>query len=216
VLGPSLGLVAMVLGIAGMIFIGTSQGRLGGKGLAIGGIACSVMALVVGIAVLAGMMFYLNQVGRYARFVEVAQSDDHSELQEMLTFDAGAATTKEGIAEFRTRVTDALGAYQGSPKGFGAVVKGFQEVERIQSKVPPSYLPSFSQSMIAVPAEFEKGSATIIAFVKPQEQGAATPLGRIYNLAVVLSDGKVIWFINPDAEQTGTPGGPGPAGSGGP
>jgi hypothetical protein len=215
VAGPVLGIVAMILGITAVIFISSSQGRLGGKGLAISGIACSVLALVAGIAMLTAIGYFASNLGHYAQIVKIAQSEDRSELPEYLTYEATAAATKESVDDFSRRVTEGLGQFQSSPTGLwamlGGMMEGFSAVQRLERQIPPAMRPNFSQSVMAVPGEFEKGRAVMLFFTRPQEQGPKAPMGKVSNIAVEMPDGTLVWFLDPNPAPSPAPTPPDPA-----
>jgi len=201
VVGPALGLVGIVFAIASMIFISSAQGRLGGRGLAIGGLVCSILGTLGGIFVLVGVSQAMGTLGNYGKFVQIAQGEDRSELEEMLTEEAAGEASKEGMDAFRHKVEAELGAFKRVTPGVLPLFKNFGEFGKIPpTAIPARYQPGIGQTMLPLPGEFEKGNATVIVFVASMDKTPALQFGRVQNLAVVLPDGSFAWFIDPDAD----------------
>lgn len=202
VVGPAIGLVGLVFAISAMMMIGRSGGALGGKGVAVGGLVTSVLGMLAGVFVLVGVAQALGTLHNYGRFVEIAQSDDRSELEEMLTQDAADKATKAEMDQFRTKVTAELGGFSRLTPGMMPFFKNFAKFGEIpMTSIPAEYQPGMGQSMLPLPGEFEKGNAVVVVFVSTLDKTNQLPLGRVMNVAVLLPDGTLAWFIDPNREE---------------
>jgi len=216
VVGPAMGLVGLVFAISAMMMIGRSGGVLGGKGVAVGGLVTSILGVLAGIFVLVGVAQALGALHTYGKFVEIAQSEDRSELEEMLTQDAADKATKADMDQFRAKVTAELGEYTRLTPGMMPFFKNFAKIGEIpMTSIPAEYQPGMGQSMLPLPGEFEKGNAVIVVFVSTMDKTNQLPLGRVMNVAILLPDGSLAWFIDPNKEEPpATPAEPTPTGEG--
>ncbi|MFZ2872966.1 MAG: hypothetical protein WAZ94_00620 [Phycisphaerales bacterium] len=207
VVGPAIGLVGLVFAISAMMMIGRSGGALGGKGVAVGGLVTSVLGMLAGVFVLVGVAQALGTLHNYGRFVEIAQSDDRSELEEMLTQDAAEKATKAEMDQFRTKVAAELGEFSRLTPGMMPFFKNFAKFGEIpMTSIPAEYQPGMGQSLLPLPGEFEKGNAVVVVFVSTLDKTNQLPLGRVMNVAVLLPDGTLAWFIDPNrGEPAPTP-----------
>jgi len=209
---PVLGGLGLVFAILAFMFIGSAQGRLGGRGIAVGGMVCSIVGILFGVMVLIGVTSFVNSLGQYGKFVEIAQSEDQSGMTALLSPGTAQTITPEEIAAFKTATLDAVGKYQKTAPGMLAFTKGVMKLGQMGNQIPPQYVGKPGQSsMIPVPAAFEKGGAMLLVILDPKGKGATTPYGSIDNIAVVPDGGTAIWLIDPAAGSPGPMSFPAPA-----
>lgn len=213
VAGPVLGGLGLVFAIAAFILVGGSQGRLGGRGLAVGGMVCAIIGIIGGVFVLVGMNIFVKGLGQYGNFVKIAQSDDPSGMTAQLSPAAAQALTPEDIAAFKAQTLDHLGAYQSTAPGLMGFVKGVTKMGQVAPQIPPPYMQSRpgQSSMIPVNAEFEKGGALILLVLDPQGSGPTTQFGAIDNIGVAPDGGgTIIWLLPPPGAAPVSPPTPAP------
>lgn len=202
--GVTISLVGLALGITAITTIASSQGRLKGTGFAASGAVISLLGLAASSLVWISARTMVNSLGTYGKFITTAQSDDPSALEAMLTPAAASEATSEGIAKFRTTLNAECGAYSGKSPGMIEFFMNFGSLAPIQNSLPPKFSPSAGSPLLPVPCEFAKGEATVLFFTDPANQTPALPLGRLRNVAVILPDGSLLWFIDPAGATTPT------------
>src|SRR5688572_12760604 len=110
---PTFGLIALILGGAGMVAISRSEGRLTGRGLA-----------VAGFITLQGLAQVQSMSGTYA-FVE---QKDYAGFRNLLTPAASQQLTDAQIDEFHQKVNAAWGKNLGPTKGLGEIIDAYKAV----------------------------------------------------------------------------------------
>lgn len=201
-ISPAVGVVGGVLGAIAIFKISSSQGRLGGMGLAIGGVVTSLISVVLGIVIVIGASGALKSFDPYGNAINVAQSNDQSGLTKVLSTAALAKLTPEGLTNFRTKTQSELGAFKEVKPGLltfvqnlGPGVAKAQASLGTSGKGEPPPLPFVSI--------FDKGSALIFVVLEPNNGVApdpAAPFGKLANLGVVTpSNNEIVWLVDPKA-----------------
>jgi hypothetical protein len=192
---PTFGLIALILGGAGMVAISRSEGRLTGRGLALAGMILgligTIFTAVAGFITLQGVAQVQSLSGSYS-FVE---QKDYKHFRELLTTSASQQLTDDQIEEFHQKVNAAWGKNIGATKGLGEFISGYQAIlPRMQGMQPTS---SSGQGVaFPVPMRFEKGTApAVIELDGQQKTTRGTP--AIDNIMVMDQGGQAIWLIPP-------------------
>jgi hypothetical protein len=224
---PGVGFIALLLGLAAMVAIGRSDGRLAGKGLATAGLVLGLLGIIWTGLVGMGVLQFGSQVQSLSGTYGYVEQRDYSGFRNALTPAASQQLTDEQIADFHARVERAWGSHQGATRGFGGIWGGYSrvgpQIERMQGSL------RLQGEVWPVPMRFDQGSA--LAFYQLNRSQASTR-GQpgIENLVIMDPNGQPIWLIPPagagkppaapssPAEQpAGEPGGPAeePDGDGG-
>lgn len=129
---PLLGVISIVFGAASLLLIGRSNGRLTGKGAAIGGLIVGIMTTVIwgaiGAGTLQGWTFYSKQmvpVGEAAMFA--VNQEDVPGLRALLNAEADADLTDEQILAFMAACKLEMGAVGGASRDPGTIWESFIE-----------------------------------------------------------------------------------------
>lgn len=203
---PVVGLIAVILGAAALITIRKSEGRLGGKTLAI------VAIVLGGVGTLAWIVFAIAATQFYSAYRRGAMEPTYAA---MTALDARDTTPAKALldSKTRTRVTDAeWTAFTDSYTAkFGAFQGTMYRLDfSLISAQPPLGTPAHT-AFIPVPAEFKQEPAVIFLFADSPDalsdviQGG-TANGHITNI-LILGRGKHVWLIDPSKLGSGSTGG---------
>jgi len=130
---PGTGLLAILLGVAALVAISGSNGRLEGRGAALSGIILGVITTTlwaaIGFGALQGWTFYTkNLVTTGDQIFQAAAARDYDALREHLTDDAAESLTNEQIDWFIAEVESREGAVQGASTSIGTMWNSFGAV----------------------------------------------------------------------------------------
>ena len=207
---PGSGVIATILGGAGMIRIAQSEGRLSGRGVAFVGLLLGLFGTMAWLALGVGGMYTLGRFGEFGTMVQNLQSSsDVASVRAALTPPAATAVTDERAAEFAAELTALTGKYQRMPQGLAEWARDYRAVGPLISQAGSRS--NGTKFLLPLPMHFEKG----LALVEIHGDSSATGPGGaavIENIAVQTLDGKKIWLVPLPAAR---PGGPAAPGSGG-
>ncbi len=195
VVGP----LAILVGVIALVAIARSQGTLAGRGLAVSGMITGIVGVVLGVFLLLGTFFTVNQIGRYGQFVSDAQSRDQSATSAWLSPSSSASLDEATLETFADATDDALGSFGNVTPGLWAFFQSFPRIERLRPSDLQTYQ-SRGMTPIPMPAEFANGPATLVMIVSQREPMAGTVFGKVVNVAVIPEGStKVIWLFDPAA-----------------
>ncbi|MEZ6243925.1 MAG: hypothetical protein R3B57_12885 [Phycisphaerales bacterium] len=183
---PGLGLLGALLGIASLITIGGSGGRVGGRGLAIAGVIIGILCTVVWV----GMYYGAEQIRHaWIGLAEPVMTDVESGQFDAVraAFDPSVAPTDEELTAFRAAYQSELGSFQRGPKGWGEIFSVFTNPQ-----IGPQ-MQSYQgrQDILPLPASFDQGWSLVIFEFDPQAQpGGGKPMFE--DMAVLRPDGTEI------------------------
>lgn len=215
---PGLGVIGLILGLIAMFTIGSSDGRVRGKGLAA---AAIILGLLVSTAWIGGgIAFYRANEGlqkhvhepTYSAFKKL-DAGDVSEFRALLTPNLAAAITDAEILAFHAAYQDKVGACQGQPQD---IQSAFAMVGVISDGVVMTKLQqaASSKGVIPVAASFSKNPGAIIiasdSITGGIDYALATPTftGTVVDVAVGTAGQPVIYlsdFIGKKLPPTPTP-----------
>lgn len=197
-LGPTFAVLGLLCAVFAFIAIGRSEGRLGGRGMAVGGLACSLVAMLLGIVVVVGMSQVTTMFEKYGEAVGMVQNDDLTGLNEALSTTASPKVTPESLATFKNESIGSLGKFQRVKPGMMAWFESFGMLGGVATGIPPQYQGG-GQALIPLQGEFEKGNGLILVLLNQMEQGPNAPMGKIENIGVAPTGGPITWLIDPSA-----------------
>jgi len=192
VVGP----LAIFVGVFALIAIARSDGTLAGKGLAVSGIITGLLSLILGLVMLFGTFFAVNQIGRYGQLVTDAQTKDETAVAAWLSSTAEGVADSPTLDAFADATDDSLGTFSRVTPGLGAFFMSLPKIERLN----PSDLHTYQArglTPIPIPAEFAKGPATLLVVVSQAEPMTGSAFGKVVNMAVIPEGStKVIWLFD--------------------
>lgn len=194
--GPVFAVLGLLCAVFAFLAIGRSEGRLGGRGLAVGGLACSLVAMLLGIVVVVGMAQISSMFGKYGDAITHVQADDMTALNEVLATTAGQKVTPEGIAAFKDESIGSLGKFKRVKPGMWAWFESFGMLGGVATGIPPQYQGG-GQTLIPLQGEFDKGNGLILVLINQTEQSPTAPIGKIENIGVAPTGGPITWLIDP-------------------
>lgn len=164
-LGIGTGPVAAILGIAALLVIGRSHGRLGGRGLAAIAIFLGVISTALWGAVGAGLnsayQWYLrNPVAATNSFVLALQKDDLAAARALLSAGAERDLTDEQLREFAAAVRASHGEYQRAPGDLALWFKAFRDAYT-GAKKPQQQRGSSQDPPLPVALQFANNRLTV-------------------------------------------------------
>jgi hypothetical protein len=202
---PGLSVLAIVMGVAALLMISKSGGKLRGGGLAVAGLLVGVLVTAVWIAALVGMRqatkFFESQfIAPVATSLKALQAGDIAGAKKILDPAVSATLTDADFQKFKDGYTPELGDFEGAPDGIMQVFEGYsalgQQMQTFQGGGGNDRLP--------VPAKFKNGWALVTVYIDPQggQAGGGTMISA-KNLSVTTPSGKVVMLI-PES-PTGVP-----------
>ena len=198
---PGLGLLAIILGIAALFMIASSQGRVTGKGLAVSGIFIGLLVtLVWGGVILAfqsmGSMFGKQFMAPMASLFQAVEKQDYATARTLLNTPSGTpAPTDEEFDAFVAAYQAEVGSFKSMPTGFLDFFMSFQKVQGFYQASP---------GQMPIPSEFSNGPAVVLLqFPQGIQPGTAPNPGAIpiMNVGVHAPSGTVTWLL----PQAGAP-----------
>lgn len=212
---PGLSVLAIILGIAALLVIGSSQGRLTGRGLGIAGLVLGLVVTALQAAVVIGMFqigSYFSQgfTGPVADTMTAVEQGDVSAVARNFTPQRAPLVTQERIDAFRAAYTAEVGAFDHVPSGLLELLRAYSMLGQQMQGYTASATPGADE--IPVPGFFAGGGAIVVVVADIPQQAQGGPILRFEDLCVVTPDGTRIWLIGPDAEaeaETKTEGGGG-------
>ncbi len=180
---PGLGVLGAIFGIAALLFIGGSGGRLSGRGLAIAGIILGLLFTMVQVGLAVGAMSIANTFGSAMvqpseALVRHIDNREYDQVRAALSGDASTKLTNADIDAFRSAYADSLGGFVSGPKGILDLIQQFstmgQEMQQMQGR----------GDMIPLPMTFDKGRAVVGLVVDANASKPGPSVVPIKNIAI--------------------------------
>lgn len=191
---PGAGVLAAIFGLAGIIGISQSRGRVGGMGLAIAGLALGLLFSALWIGAVVGASRFLRMVERagiapVAATMTAIDAGDPAAARAIFTPVLGSNVTDERLAAFREAYRAEVGAFKSIPQGLLDLIQagqqaapGFQAFGQAQM-----------QNVIPFPAEFDKGWTVLMVEIPQQMKNGQTI--EVLNMGVMSLDGqRQVWL----------------------
>ncbi|MBL0869371.1 MAG: DUF4190 domain-containing protein [Phycisphaerales bacterium] len=210
---PTFSVLAVLLGALSLIFILNSNGRLSGRGFAIGGIVLGLIVTAFQVALLLGASSILGSMLRAASApYATLETGDVKQFRTYLNTTASSTITDDQIKSFAASVKQAGGKVV--PFN-GNIITAFTMIRDVSNRFTPnvqnrlnsaqSQKASTGRDFFPLFVEFEKGSAIVLfefdARSQPQPTGVTFSdflRGNITNMGLIAPDGREIWLV-PDA-----------------
>lgn len=205
---PGTGLLGVVLGIAALLLIDRSQGRLRGTGLAIGGIVLGFLATLVWVGIVIGLGQFSGKLGKQfmkpiGSIFQSVEAGDFAAAR--AAFDPGVAANldDEHFIAFRTAYQASAGTFVEMPDTLAKMFSAWPEV----APAMQGFNKAGVNNLIPIPARFQNGMA--VAVVRfPQNVSQPPPSGtwvpHLLNLGVLTTSGQEVWLVGPTT-PLGTP-----------
>jgi hypothetical protein len=219
---PGLALLGIILAIASLSSIGSSRGRLGGKGLAISGLVIGIIVLALQCAAYVGWKKLNSQfgsafVGPVSAVMTSIEQKDYQKARTQMNSPGAAAITDAQFDTFRDAYQGKLGTYQSMPDSF------MKWVQAIVAAGPLMKSQGGTQpGLIPMPATFAKGTGIVWVLIdqrgKPPVPGQWVP--PVLNIGILDAPNSEVWLIPriptgvtpapaPNVPPAGTPPSPG-------
>lgn len=201
---PAFGLVPIVFGIAALFAVSRAQGRLAGRGLALGGIMMGGFSLVISTGLWYGGTSILHSMGRtYANVFDA----DPANVRTVLTTSLAGSISDEQIEAFEQAVKREHGGFVSMPRGLLDVItlsrsaQGSDRIESAKQQVAGTILP--------MPVKMGKGTRIVLFVLDPNEI-LGTSMPAVADVGIFTADeSHVIWLVGnqPPAGGSGIPNG---------
>ena len=184
--------VGVLLGVFGIFGISRSKGRVGGMGLAIGGLIVSILSIAIWAGIVFGvggaMKVAIIQFGATTEGIltDVQNGDFDSARAQMIA--PASDVSDADFAAFYASYKADLGDYVGLPSGIGELFSGYGAVgQQIQAyNGRPGFVP--------MPVRFDSGWILVIYVMETNGQGGGTgPNG--------MPPPKMLMLIGPDGQE---------------
>ncbi len=193
---PGVGLLGVLLAVFALVGIAGSQGRLGGKGIAITALVLGLLVSLVWIGIGVGArsawsMFEEQIAGGITQKVAAIEVGDYDTARSLFTTSAQDKLTDEAFVAFKDAYTAQLGPMQGPPTGFvefmkmyGALGESMQEYGGRNDVMP-------------IPMHFQNGDALLLVLIDQSGNAQSPDLsGIVKDLHITpMPDGKPVKLI---------------------
>lgn len=194
---PGLGLIGLICGIAALLAIASSGGRVAGKGLAIAGIVLSLLFSAIWIGgYLGARQIWATAQGKVmqplVKVVENTEAGDWAAARQGMTSTTANGVTDEDFKKFREAYQAELGSFQSTPTDFWSYISGFAKGGKGMQGFQGG------NNIFPIPATFSKGGAVLIFEFEPT-QGAAKgqPDMKVRNVIIATPAGNKITLWDP-------------------
>ena len=159
---PGFGLLGAVLAVIALIMISGSNGRLGGRGLAIAAliIGLLVSAVWVGGAMLmveGGKQFTKMFSGNTVLLLQAAESGDYTTARSKLDPSVASSVSDADFARFVSGYTGTLGKYKSAPSGLFDLISAYANVGPMMQGMQGQ-----NQGMVPLPVQFDNGWGVVV------------------------------------------------------
>lgn len=208
---PGLAGLGALLGVASLVIISQSDGRVSGRGLAIASIVIGLMVTVFQISIAIGVRQAMAQAntaffGPMSGIVTEAEKKDLAKIQSLFTKPAADRITQAHVDAFADGVYAELGAFKGVPGGIVPLIRGYTQLGPTMQQIQQG-----SGDVIPVPVEFEKGLALLAVQVDQTGRNRPGPAMQvpIINAKIITTSGKGFLLYpgdtGADASKASTP-----------
>jgi hypothetical protein len=215
IVGMPLGILAVILGIAALILIGSSHGRLRGTGLSVAALIIGLITAAIWGAVMIGMVSVISQfktegIERAAAIAQAVEASDIDTIKSKLPTEFAEKITPERVEAFRSGYHDELGKFVGISTGLMDILKDYAEIATQLEQLGQK---SGNENVMPFPARFENGMAMVLIRID-ESAGTQLPGGghagnlfAIENIGITTPDGTELWLIQPEVviPDSGTP-----------
>lgn len=199
---PGLSVVGVILGVLALLMIANSNGKLGGRGLAIAGLIFGLVVSAFWITVLIGAMQVSKVMkGQFAQPLGQLMLDidakDFTKARQSLTPAAAAAITDADFSRFVDSYQGELGHAKAPPDNIIEFVMSYgklgQQMQQFQGG---------GQDVIPFPGNFDNGMS-VIAFQVDHKGGPGPQMQiPISNIMVITPSGKKVTLYDPGANAS--------------
>lgn len=196
--GVPLGVPAGLIGAIALVRIGSSQGRLGGRGLAIGGIVTGTIGLVLQVVmfVAAGQLAGMMNSQAKSTFSTI-EGGDSSAVASVMSTSAMAQVDETRLKAFRAEYQKQVGTFQDIKPGLNTAVSNYVDVIEHHEKLFKEITEGGSSPWTSG-GVFSQGEAYIIFLIPERQRGNAKM--QIENVIVIPKSNRTpIWLIPPPA-----------------
>jgi hypothetical protein len=195
-------ILGIPMAVISMIGISKSKGRIGGMGLAIGGLVVGLLTLALWVGVvfgLGGMMkVAITQFGATTEAILTDVQNGDFDAARNNFGSPGDQTSDEEFVAFAAAYTADLGQYVSMPDGFGDLINGYMAVGPL---IQPY---QNRQGYVPMPAQFDTGWVLVIYIMDPSGQGPVGSNGMPLPEGLILVGSDGTEYSIPVGSGTGT------------
>jgi hypothetical protein len=201
---PGLAGLGALLGVAALVIISQSDGRVGGRGMAIAAIVIGLIMTIgqIGVAIGVRQAWGTAQTKLFAPMAAIvsdAEAKDLVKVQAAMTKPGAKRLTQAHVDAFADALKDEMGAFKGSPSGMIQLVMAYRDLGPIMQK----FQGGGSNDVIPIPVEFEKGIALLAVQVDGSAGNAPGTAVQvpIVNVKIVTPSGKAFLLYPGEAAE---------------
>ncbi|GJM19678.1 MAG: hypothetical protein DHS20C14_18910 [Phycisphaeraceae bacterium] len=206
---PGLSLIGIVLGVLALVGIGRSNGRVGGKGLAIAGIVIGLMVTIVQVLLAVLVVSGVQNLKSYQGFFAALDQGDYVEADTYTSFASPVNGSPEHMAVWAEALKSEWGGFVSFPQDTGTLLSaqmGMSDqtmAQRMTSRYPMDFANMMTRQPICFPVTFDQGTITVCLIAVPTEPMAShNNATAIYDAAFEDAQGNLIWLIPDSAVGT--------------
>lgn len=194
---PGLGVLGLLCGVAALLAIASSGGRVAGKGLAIAGIVLSLLfsAIWIGLYLGARQVWSTAQskvMQPLVQVVEYTEAGDFAAARKNMTTTSANGATDADFQKFRDAYRAELGNYQNTPTDFWSYCTGFAKAGKGMQGL------AGGNNVFPIPANFSKGSGVLVFEFEPgQGSQRGQPDMKVRNVIIATPTGTKITLWDP-------------------
>lgn len=195
------GMLGAFLGVVALFLIGSSHGRLKGRGLAFGGVVLGLLTSMLWIGVMLGAVRALgNYVNTGTAAFESIDAGDFAQSRAAFVPTTDQSVSDEQIATFGQMIRDDYGGFVAGPHSLMEYWTGKS------SPAQSSGVPAFNFGDMPIAIEYENDF--MFAIMRMPDGSSQPPPGRfIRDLGYQRPDGTTVWLSEietdaPDAPDT--------------
>jgi len=203
---PGMGLIGSIMGVAGLIVIGASRGRLSGRGMAIAGIVLGLIFSMIWAGVGLGMMkvwstMKTEMIEPTSQMLSDIEGKNYAAARTRFNPVIGPTITDAQFDAFRNAYQTDAGAYQGMPTSVVEVWTSYAAIGKAMKNVNES---GPSGTIIPVPGNFANGPRLIVLHMQPGNTKKPGD-GMWSNLTILSGTGAFIELLPKAGQTTGVP-----------
>lgn len=189
---PGVGVVGALLGLLALVAIGSSAGRVGGRGLAIAAIIIGLLLSMVSAACVYGGYQMAQVAGQQFRsgtaLARAIHDGDYNTARQKFSPAVQASVTDDLLKQFSDGVTAEAGAFKRGPEGLWETVEMFSTLKSSSQQMNSRSM----NNAMPVPLEYEKGTVIFVMdFDTKTQPGPGMDL-KIFNLHALLPSGNQV------------------------
>jgi hypothetical protein len=189
---PGVGLVGLILGIAALPGISRSNGRVGGRTLALLGIVFGLLTTLLWCGLVVGANSVVGGMAEaYGRPLKAMQQGQYDTMRTVIETPSNTTIPDEQFKAFSDRITSEWGTFESFPTGILSYFRGADEAGGLLAAAEQAQSRRLERAA-PIPARFAGPPPAVTLVVLAISDNPATP--KLDDLGVRARDGSMIWF----------------------